>query len=144
MAFSTDKLTQQEYRDRGYHVIKVETWGLHPRPHRADFLGIYDYLAFNDDGEMIAIQTTTKSELSRRRKKMLSDKSFSWWTKGGRRSILHGWYKEKGKWKLHEEELTMDDWNKFQAKKKEIESQIDENSPLFKELFPDGMPENLR
>lgn len=141
MAKTPDNLTQAEYRGRGYHVIKVEQWGMHPELHRTDFLGIFDYLVFNDAGEMIAIQTTTKHNMSERRKKMLSSVAFSWWTKGGRRAILHGWEcinKQRGIWKLHEEELTMDDWNTFQAKKKEIESTVDKKSPLYRELFPNG------
>lgn len=133
-----DTLTQAEYRGRGYHVIKVEQWGLHPHPHRVDFLGIFDYLAFNNAGEMIAIQTTTKTNVSARRKKMLNDISFEWWTQGGRRSIIHGWYKKSGKWALHEEELTLAHWHEFQAKKRKEESIVHKNTALYKELFPDG------
>lgn len=139
MALTPDKLTQENYRGKGYHVVKVEMWGLYPEPHRADFLGIYDYLAFNDAGEMFAIQTTTKHNVSARRKKMLSAQSFSWWTKGGRRSILHGWYKENGRWKLYEEELTILDWENFQRQKKQEASVINKNSSLYKELFPNGL-----
>lgn len=137
-----DYLTQAEYRAKGFHVIKVEQWGLHPEPHRVDFLGIYDYLAFDDaDTAIFAIQTTTKHNMNARRKKMLSDKSFAWWTRGHRRSLLHGWEcvnKARGIWVLHEVELTMDDWNKFQDAKKEMESHINTESPLYKELFPNG------
>lgn len=143
MAKTPDILTQTEYRSRGYHVIKVEQWGLHPAPHRVDFLGIFDYLAFNDAGEMIAIQTTTKHNMAARRKKMLDSVSFSWWTRGGRRAILNGWEFKGNRWHLHEMELTIHDWNEAQRKKKEIESQVDENSPLFKELFPNGLPAKI-
>lgn len=142
MSKTPDSLTQKEYRDKGYHVIKVEQWGLHPAPHRVDFLGIYDYLAFNnEDAAIFAIQTTTKGNMNARRKKMLNDKSFEWWTQGHRRSLLHGWEcvsKARGIWKLHEVELTMDDWNTFQAKKKAEESVIDKESELYKQLFPNG------
>lgn len=135
-----DQLTQQEYRGRGYHVIKVESWGFHPKMHRTDFLGIYDYLAFNDAGEMIAIQTTTRAHASDRRKKMLRSNSFAWWTVGGRRSLLSTWYKERGRWKLQEEELTLENWQRYQDEEKERNSKIDTSRPLFKELFPDGLP----
>lgn len=138
MALTPDQLTREEYSSRGYHIVKVEGWGFYPDIHRTDFLGIYDYLAFNDAGEMIAIQTTTKGNALARRKKMLSRQSFSWWTQGGRRSILHGWYKKSGKWVLQEEELTMEDWNKWQAAEKEKNSHIDTESALYKELFPNG------
>lgn len=141
MSKTPDSLTQEHYRALGYHVIKVEQWGLHPSPHRVDFLGIYDYLVFNDAGEMIAVQTTTKHNANARRKKMLSDKSFEWWTQGGRRSILNGWEcisKPRGIWKLHETELTLEDWKTFQTEKKAKEDVLDTNSALYKELFPNG------
>lgn len=122
--------------------MKVETWGMHPSPHRSDFLGIYDYMAFNDDtDDMYCIQTTTKHNMAARRKKMLSSITFSWWTKRNRRSILHGWEcisKARGIWKLHEEELTLVDWEKFQSKKKAEESVINKNSDLYRSLFPNG------
>lgn len=138
MSLTPDQLTREEYSSRGYHVIKVEGWGMYPDIHRTDFLGIYDYLAFNDAGEMIAIQTTTKANALARRKKMLSKKSFSWWTQGGRRSIINGWYKKHGRWALQEEELTMKDWQKHQDKEAEKNSHIDTTSALYKELFPNG------
>ncbi len=112
---------------------------MYPEIHRKDFLGIYDYLAFDDDDkEMFAIQTTTKGNMGARRKKMLAKATFAWWTKGRRKSILHGWYQERGKWKVMEEELTMNDWNKWQAEEKERNSHIDTNSALYKQLFPNG------
>ena len=141
MAQTPDNLTQNHYRDLGYHCIKVEKWGLHPEPHREDFLGIYDYLAFNDDGEMIAIQTTTKHNMEARRKKMLAKTTFSWWTKGGRRSILHGWYRRKGKngkevggWLLEEKEFTMKDWTTYRTEQ-EAKNALDKTSPLYRELI---------
>lgn len=142
VSLTPDNLTKEVCAKRGYHVVKVESWGIYPKLHRSDFLGIYDYLAFNDAGEMLAIQTTTKANVSARRKKMLHAKSFSWWTKGGRRSILHGWYKKSGRWLLHEEELTMDDWQKFQDAETKKNSVIDKNSSFFKELFPNGLNED--
>lgn len=112
---------------------------MHPSIHRVDFLGIYDFLALNDE-ETIAVQTTSKSNHSSRRHKMLHSKSFSWWTKprAHRRSILVTWYKEKGLWKPREEELTMADWEKYQADEKERLSHIDTTTPLYKTLFPNG------
>jgi len=59
-----DSLTKAHYTALGYTIVKVEGWGLYPEIQRTDFLGIYDYLAFNDAGEIIAIQTTTKHNMS--------------------------------------------------------------------------------
>lgn len=114
---------------------------MYPEIHREDFLGIYDYLAFNDAGEMLAIQTTTKHNMEARRRKMLNKKTFEWWTKGGRRSVLHGWYRKKnankkevGLWLLVEKELTMKDWTTFQTEK-EAKNTLDKTSPLYRELI---------
>ena len=138
MALTPDQLTQRYYHERGYHITKVEGWGFYPDIHRTDFLGIYDFLAFNDD-EIIAVQTTTKSNRSSRWHKMLKSKSFAWWTKGkGRRSVLLTWYKEKGKWMPKYEELTMKDWDAYQQKLQEEMNKIDTESDLYKMLFPEG------
>jgi len=138
MALTPDNLTRQYFIDKGYHVSKVEGWRIQPNIRRADFLGIYDYLAFNEEEE-IAIQTTTKANISTRRKKMLTAKTFEWWTSGKtRRSLLHGWYKESGMWCVKEEELTMEDWHKRQKEIRQEEQFVDVNSPLYKELMGDG------
>lgn len=135
MAETPDSLTKAEFTKRGYRIVKVEKWGLHPHIHREDFLGIYDYMAFNDSDDFIfCIQTTTRAHLSDRRKKMLSHTSFDWWTKGRRRSLLHGWYKKNGRWALQEEELTMDDWREFQANKDKNVKYSKKDLELFKML----------
>lgn len=142
MTKTPDSLTQAYYREKGFHVIKVESWGLYPDIHRADFLGIYDYLAFDDsDTFLFAIQTTTKHNMNARRKKMLANISFGWWTHGRRRSILHGWEctnQARGTWVLHEEELMLSDWEKVQAEKKRRETTLNTNTDLYKQLFPNG------
>ncbi len=115
-----DRRTRQLYNERGYHVVKSEAYVYIPgitQQHRRDFLGIFDYLAFNDE-EIVGIQTTTKHNMNDRRKKMLSRKSFAWWTSGKhRRAILHGWYKNSSnRWDVVEDELTMEDWYAMQEK----------------------------
>lgn len=76
-----------------------------------------------------------------RRKKMLSKQSFEWWTHGHRRSILQSWEcvnKMRGIWKLHELELTLADWNAWQAAEKTKNNVVNKESALYKELFPNG------
>lgn len=137
MPLSPDKLTQRYYQERGYHITKVEGWGFYPDIHRTDFLGIYDFLAFNDH-EIIAVQTTTKPNRSSRFKKMMKSRSFASWTKGNRRSALLTWAKVKGKWQPFYEELTMEHWNKYQAELAEEMNKVDTDSELYKMLFPEG------
>lgn len=139
MPFTTDQLTRKYYADLGYHVAKVESWKVHPELRRADFLGIYDYLAFNDE-ETIAVQTTSKTNRSSHWHKMLKASSFSRWTqlKAKRRSELITWEKVRGRWVPTIEKLVMEDWQKYQAKISEQNNKIDTESPLYKMLFPDG------
>lgn len=137
MALTPDQLTREYYSNLGYSVTKVEGWKIYPELRRCDFLGIYDYLAFNDH-EILAIQTTTKSNMSSRRKKMLTAKSFARWTKGNRRSILIVWHKERGRWKETVEELYMKNWDAMQAKIAEENNKVDTDSDLYKMLFPNG------
>lgn len=138
MPLTPDQLTRKYYSERGFHITKVEGWKIHPELRRCDFLGIYDFLAFNDKC-IIAVQTTTKTNRTSRRHKMLQSKGFSWWTSGeNRRSALLTWHKERGKWMPTDEELTMDHWNEYQKKMQEENSKIDTESELYKMLFPAG------
>ena len=135
MPRTPDQLTKEYYIERGYHCTKVEGWNVQPVIRRKDFLGIYDYMAFNDAGEMIAIQTTTKQHMPERRRKMLAKKTFTWWTQGGRRSVLQGWYKKNNKWVVKEEELTMKDWEEYQAAEKKKIDDVPPDPELHKMLY---------
>lgn len=115
---------------------------------KRDFLRIFDHIfwgqckkadpmGFFKVGEWYdcAVQVTSKGQRTTRRKKMLGASTFPWWTEHPhKRSFLQCWEK-KGVHTL--EELTMDDYNAFQAAEKE-KNKCDVNSPLYKELFPNG------
>lgn len=142
MSLTPDNLTKRDFQERGYHIVKAEQYVYIPGrtvQHKKDFLGIYDYIAFNDE-DTIAIQTTVKGEFSRRRKKMLSSQSFKNWTSANakRRSILQGWYKEKGLWYTREEELTIKDWEEHQKELRKGDAELEKLSKdeLYQRLFP--------
>ena len=142
MSLTPDNLTKRDFKERGYHITKAEHYVYIPNKSikiKRDFLGIYDYIAFNDE-ETICIQTTTKHNSLARRKKMLGSQAFKWWTapKAKRRSILQGWYMEKGRWKVQEEELTLNDWQLFQAELSKNDEELEKLSSeeLTQRLFP--------
>lgn len=134
MALTPDQLTVRYWQDAGYRPIKVEKWNLYPHPRRSDFLGIFDYLCLKK-GEVIAVQTTTKSNFSARRHKMLKAKTMEWWLETGNKAILQVWGKKDGRWEDRTVELTMDDWKEYQADMKAKYDKMDTDSPLYKDLF---------
>ena len=134
MAFTPDQLTRQYYSDKGYLPARVEKWVLHPAPRRSDFLGIFDYLCLGK-GEVIAVQTTTLSNFSARRHKMLKSKAMKIWLDTGQKAILQVWGKKSGRWYDKTVELTMKDWEEYQAEEKAKYAEVDKNSPLYKDLF---------
>ena len=141
MSLTPDQLTKRDFHDRGYRIVKVEHYLYIPGQtvqKRRDLLGIYDFIAMGKD-DTIAVQTTSKTNFSSRRNKMLSSQSFTWWTseKAKRRSILQGWYKENGKWQAKEEELTMKEWHAYQKELREKDSELEQMSrdELVQQLF---------
>lgn len=100
----------------------MEKWNPHSKI-RQDLFGFADLLAYTD-GRIALIQTTSRSNLAARRRKILeSDAAMHWVTYAGGDIFLHGWYqasKTKGGpaifWTLKEEVITPDDFKKAKAK----------------------------
>lgn len=65
---------------------------------KRDLFGFLDILAIGDD-KPIGIQLTSKSNMSSRKKKILSHKNWDMVSKH-MYVCIHGWYKEKNKWKV--------------------------------------------
>ncbi len=76
---------------------KVEYWN-HFARRRIDLFGIIDEVAVNGD-DTLAVQSTTYTHVSARKKKALdSEKLYRWLEGGGRRFEIWGW---------------KDDWNVY-------------------------------
>ena len=134
MALTPDQLTRKYWGDKGYLPVRVEKWVLYPQPRRSDFLGTFDYLCLGTN-EIIAVQTTTLTNFSARKRKMLGSKALGIWFKTGQKSILQVWGKKSGRWYDKTVEFTMKDWEEYQAEEKAKYAKEDKNSPLYKELF---------
>ena len=101
MAISPTQLTLREMRKRGFKTIQVvESYNFFSRQ-RKDLFSAWDVLGVFE-GETVAVQTTTKTNLNARIRKIedsdsLNDLRDANWT-----LLVHGWYKEGNRWKLKE------------------------------------------
>lgn len=72
---------------------------------RKDLFGIVDIVAINDEGRWL-VQTTSRSNMSARIKKIRESEALPVLLKAGFRVVVHGWSKDsKGKWVLREVEI---------------------------------------
>jgi len=97
-----DKLTRSHLEKRGYKVDKSESYNFHSK-RKKDLFKFIDFVAIHPvHRELLAIQTTSKPNLSTRIKKAenLESKAYWHWLATGNPVEFHGWYKEKGKWEV--------------------------------------------
>lgn len=86
-------------REQGYQVDVTEHWNAFARI-RQDLFGFIDLLALRD-GETLAVQTTSYSNVSARVKKITDHENLSFVRKAGWGISVHGWHKSKsGKWEV--------------------------------------------
>ncbi len=90
-------------RERGYMVATVEHYNSFTK-RKHDLWGCIDLLAIGN-GETVAVQVTSKSNLSTRRHKVEEAEAYPEMIRSGWRIVLHGWWKEKNRWQLKEVEL---------------------------------------
>lgn len=84
-------------REEGYTVAIVEHWNPHAKI-RQDLFGFADLLAIKP-GEIIAIQTTTISNIAARRAKISAEPRAATWLAAGGLIVLHGWHRVGvGRW----------------------------------------------
>jgi len=90
-------------RERGYQVAPVERWNAFTKK-KHDLFGCIDLLAIGN-GETVAVQVTSKSNLAARRHKIEEAEAYPEMLRSKWRVILHGWFKEGNRWQLKEVEL---------------------------------------
>lgn len=100
-------------RERGYHATVVERWNPYARI-RQDLWGFADILCLKP-GEILAVQTTSGSNVSGRLKKIAASPLITTVLLAGIKIVVHGWRKvgPRGKrktWEVREEPLTADDF----------------------------------
>ena len=90
-------------RERGYQVATVEHYNAFTK-RKHDLFGCIDLLALGN-GETVAVQVTSKSNLAARRHKVEEAEAYPEMLRSGWRVVLHWWFKENNRWQLKEVEL---------------------------------------
>ena len=105
MSLSPTELTLREMRGREYFCWIVEHWNsfMHKRQ---DLWGIVDVLCLGEN-EVIGVQTTSRSNMSARIKKIADHESTPFIRKAGVRLLVHGWAKNKSnRWECKEVDVS--------------------------------------
>lgn len=87
----------------GYKVAIVENYNAFTK-RKHDLFGCIDILAVGA-GDTIAVQTTSKSNMSARRKKIQDSDAYPEMIRSGWRIYVHGWHKEGNRWRCKVEEI---------------------------------------
>lgn len=99
------QLTLREMRKRGYEADVVERWDSFAKLRR-DLWGVCDVLCLGD-GEVVAVQTTSRSNMSSRMKKIAESPRVPAIRKAGVRLLIHGWDKgPNGRYRVKEVDVS--------------------------------------
>ena len=90
-------------REQGYSVWIVEHWNHFARI-RQDLFGCIDLLAIGH-GETLAVQTTSRSNVAARQKKIVENEYYPEMIRSGWKVHLHGWGRLKDGWQVKIVEL---------------------------------------
>lgn len=105
MASSPTQRSLAKLREEGYQVAVVERWNPHARI-RQDLFGFADLLAVGN-GETVAVQTTSASNMAARIRKIAESDQVAECRKANWRILVHGWRKDsKGKWICRVEDVS--------------------------------------
>ena len=97
--------TLNHLRKLGYRAAVVERWNSHARI-RQDLFGVVDVLGVGN-GETIAVQTTSGSNVSARVRKIAECEALADMRDAGWRVIVHGWRKgANGRYTLREVDVS--------------------------------------
>jgi hypothetical protein len=98
---STTTRSRDHMLAQGYTVAVVERWNPFARI-RQDLFGFIDLLCIGD-GETVAVQTTSGTNVASRVKKIAEHENVGAVRKAGWRIVVHGWTKRKnGRYELRE------------------------------------------
>lgn len=101
---SPTQLTIKHLKKRGYETAIVEHWN-HFSCIRKDLFGFIDVVALGNM-ETLAVQTTSRSNMSARRRKILSLATHRRVIEAGWTVVIHGWAKKGNRWELKEETVS--------------------------------------
>lgn len=96
--------SKQHLEALGYRVEIVEHYNYFTK-RRHDLFNIFDLLAIKP-GETLAVQVTSRGNMSSRRNKIADAEAIGDVREAGWRIELHGWDKYKGKYRIKVEDLS--------------------------------------
>ena len=96
MATSPTQLSLKKLRADGYLVAITERWNAFAKI-RQDMWGFCDLLAIKEN-EILAVQTTSASNMSARAHKIADSEHVGMVRKSGMKIHIHGWIKTGRKW----------------------------------------------
>jgi hypothetical protein len=82
-------------REAGMLAAVVERWNPHARL-RQDLFGCIDIIAL-DNGRTVAVQTTTRSNMSSRVTKIVESDAYPFMIRAGWNIEVHGWFRDSAK-----------------------------------------------
>lgn len=104
MKANLNQQTRKRLEEQGYLVELVESYNAFTR-RKHDLWGFIDFLAIKRD-EVLAVQVTSKSNMSSRRKKITEHPKVDMVRMANIRIELWGFYKEANKWQVKIEDLS--------------------------------------
>lgn len=107
VAFHNTKRAIQHLGKRGYTAANVEKWN-HFAKVKNDLFGFADIIGFSAH-DVILVQTTSKSNMSARKKKIAANPIAEKWLKAGHNIEIQGWYKVSRYWQVKIETITRTD-----------------------------------
>lgn len=97
--YEITKRAKADLTNRGYIVASVERWVPFACV-RQDLFGFADLLAFSpSQPEILLVQTTTKGNMSARKRKIEANEIAPLWLNAGHKIEIQGWHKEGNRWK---------------------------------------------
>ena len=98
--------SKELYEERGYTVETVERW-IPGANIRKDFLGCIDLIAMRPDPpDVVAIQSTSASNVSARVKKIADSAGLALMRALGWTVEVHGWGKRDNRWRVRVEDIS--------------------------------------
>ena len=104
MATNLNQLTRKRLEEDGYLVENVEKYNAFTKK-KNDLWGFIDFLAIKKN-TILAVQVTSKGNMSSRRHKMTDHENIGKVREAGIRIELWGFYKEGNRWKVKIEDLS--------------------------------------
>ena len=101
---SLNSRTVKYLEKQGYYAKTVERWDDFAK-RRKDLFGVIDVLAVGN-GETVAVQVTSKANISTRCRKIADSEATPFMRDAGWRILVHGWHKPKHRWELKEVDVS--------------------------------------